>query len=156
MALRFSQLGSTLVEILIATAIIGATLTAIAAALSYSVKTNAESKYRELATQQAQKLLEVFRREKALLGWDEFYLQLNSGVYCFNTLPDYADGFSKYSLGECSSYGLTIANSGVAFSREATVTKGADYLEVEVNVYWPGEGSLEHQVSAVQQFKKWQ
>jgi Tfp pilus assembly protein PilV len=97
------QLGQTIVEVLIATAVVGTVLTAVAGALTFSVKNTAQARYRALAASQAQDAVEVFRRERALLGWESFQAEINPGVYCYNTLPTNSTQFFAVTPGACGS-----------------------------------------------------
>jgi Tfp pilus assembly protein PilV len=162
---KTSQSGSSLIEILIALAVVSVTLTAIATALTYSVKITAEAKYRSLATNKAQEAIEMFRRERTILGWDEFYSTISndgsSPTYCLDSLPaasinDQTE-FAEMSNAACgeSAYELEVENLGVAYKREAEVTVNADSILVEVYVYWPGENDLVHQVYTSYKFKEW-
>src|SRR3990167_4923802 len=94
-----SQRGSSLIEIVVATGVMALVLTAILSGLTLSLKTNAESEYRSHAVKRAQEGLEVFRRERTLLGWDIFVAGFTSDTYyCLQTLPAPKTAFTT---GEC-------------------------------------------------------
>lgn len=128
-----SQQGSTLIEIMVATSVVVFALTALMTTLTLSIKTTAESKYRSYATALAQEALEVYRRERALLGWDSFYGAANTGAYCYNTLPATTQEFVAKSLGNCSDRFVQV---GTDFSRTVNVSKAADAVTVESVVDW--------------------
>ena len=121
--------GSSLIEIIIATAVVGSILTAVAMALTFSIKSTAEANYRSVATTKAQEAMEVFRREKTLLGWADFYsVAGGASTYCLNTLPMVVDGLASV-VGDCGTiYGLVVAGVGTSFMREAEVSTGTDLV----------------------------
>lgn len=67
-----SRKGSTILEVLVATLVVGTMLTAIAASLTHSIKNSAEAEYRKVATRLAQESLEIFRKEKYIRTWTAF------------------------------------------------------------------------------------
>lgn len=152
------QGGSSLIEIIIATAVVGGVLTAVAMALTFSIKSTAEANYRSVATNKAQEAMEVFRREKTLLGWDNFY-SVNSGfgTICLNTLPGVTElgGIANTNCG--TSYSLTVDGVGTGFKREATLSTGTDVVNVTVTVYWPNSNNPteDHRVEIKQSIWRW-
>lgn len=148
---RSSQ-GSGLIEILIATAAVGFVLTAIAATLMMSVKTASESKYRSIAEQKASEAMEVFKRERVLLGWSSFIGSLETDDYCFVALPAPTSPFSSFR-GSCVP-GDTFVVAKTDFTRWAEVTVIPNTVTVKMVVSWP-MGTTTNSVDIVQQFKKW-
>ncbi|MFH2118127.1 MAG: hypothetical protein ABII10_00095, partial [Candidatus Paceibacterota bacterium] len=115
----FNQTGSSLIEVIVATGVIALVLTTLVAGMTVSLQTSAEAKYRSQAIKRGQEAMEVFRRERTLLGWDSFVAQFTSGsTYCLQTLPSPRESFS---LGECTSE-ESLVISGIDFYRNATVT----------------------------------
>lgn len=136
----FSQLkkkhreqGSTLIEIMVATSVVVIALTALMSTLTLSIKSTAESKFRSYATSLAQEALEVYSRERALLGWQAFYSAVETGPYCYNTLAVNSQDFVQRSQGECDERFVEV---GTAFSRTVNITKAADAVTVEAEVDW--------------------
>jgi len=151
------QKGSSLIEIVVATGVMALVLTAIVSGLTLSLKTNAESEYRSQAVKRAQEAIEVFRRERTLLGWDVFFGSLsNGGVYCLQTLPAPKSGFT---LGACTEeQGIVIA--GVDFYREVEVTidesdPNNPLIQVSVTMRW-NSGNGERDVTLLQVFRRWE
>lgn len=70
--LHRNNAGSTLIEVLVAILIVGIVLTAIATALSFSIKNNAQAEYRQTASSIAQDAIELFRQQRGALGWTAF------------------------------------------------------------------------------------
>lgn len=151
------QRGSSLIEIVVATGVMALVLTAIVAGMTLSIKTNADSEYRSQAVKRAQEAVEVFRRERALLGWDVFASELtDGGIYCLQTLPAPKTAFT---LGECES-DQSIVIGGQEFYRQAVVDLDvADptdaKAQVTVTMTW-NSGSGERNVELVQVFRKWE
>ncbi|HYD34556.1 MAG TPA: hypothetical protein VD999_00655 [Vitreimonas sp.] len=152
-----STAGQTIIEVLIAAGVIALVMTAIAAGLTYSVKNSAESKYKALATSYAQEAVEIFRRERALMGWDTFRNVVGSNTYCLNTLPSSTDEFVNLEPGACAD-GIPVA--GTQMTREAIVTPFnngtvVDRVRVEIEVQW-FDGNRPRTVEIAQEFQQWQ
>ncbi|MDQ3008299.1 MAG: prepilin-type N-terminal cleavage/methylation domain-containing protein [bacterium] len=136
-----NQAGQTIVELLIATAVVATVLTAVAAGLTYTVKNAAEARYRQTATLKAQEVIEVFRRERNNLGWESFNESVIDGAtYCFNDLPSNQAAFLLW-LDQPESPGTDclpgVAESGTEFSRIVQVAvPSANQVTVEVSVNW--------------------
>lgn len=147
------QRGSSLIEIVVATGVMALVLTAIVAGLTLSLKTNAESKYRSQATKRAQEAMEVFRRERTLLGWDVFEGEfISGGTYCLKNLPAPKQAFTS---GECGTDDSLVI-SGLDFYREATVVTNTidpnnPQVSVTVSVQWSSGN-----VTIVQDFRRWE
>ena len=150
--------GSSLIEIIIATAVVGGILTAVATALTFSIKSTAEANYRSVATTKAQEAMEIFRRERTLLGWNDFYDAVNGDTYyCFNTLPD-AGTLASVAEGRCNtSYTLQVAGVGTNFKRDIVVSTGSDLVTVTVTVSWKNPNNLarDHKVEISQDIRRW-
>lgn len=151
------QTGSSIIEVLIATVVVGMVMTAVAALMTVSIKNTALLRYRAAATAQAQSGLEVFRRERNLLGWESFFEALSTGDYCLNTLPTTSIEFETMPEDDCN--GATTQLLGNAFVREATVTKtdavsdNDDEVKVELILSWV-DGVRPQSVKLTQIFKK--
>jgi len=144
------RIGQSIIEVLIATLIVGTVLTAIASGLTLSLKNTSETKYRELATNLSQEGLEVFRRERNNIGWTGFTEILDSNTFCLNTLPADTTEFQALPAGECEG-GTAIA--GTTFTRTAyVVVQSQDVIQITVEVVWT-DGQKEQKVSVVQEFR---
>jgi type II secretory pathway pseudopilin PulG len=151
-----SRQGSSLVEIVIATGVMALVLTAIVSGLTLSLQTNAESEYRSQAIKRAQEAMEVFRRERTLLGWDLFYSSFtDEATYCLQTLPEPKSTFTE---GACDATDSMVI-SGLDFYREAVVDidnsdPNNPTIGVTVTVTWSlGENS--RNVEFQQVFRQW-
>jgi type II secretory pathway pseudopilin PulG len=154
--MKFGQRGSSLIEIIVATGVMALVLTSIVAGLTLSLKTNAEIEYRSQAVKRAQEAMEVFRRERTLLGWEAFADALRgSSTYCFVDLPEPREGFVGGSCGTDD----TIVISGQEFMREAEVVVNETdptnpLISVQVTVSWITNDNAKD-VEIVQVFRRW-
>lgn len=149
---RNSQRGSTIVELLVATMVMALVVTAIASGMTYSIKNQSEARYREIATTLGQEALDIFRKERGLLGFGTFEANLsNNQNYC---VPE--DAFSLSDIPPATNCPMNIDASGQDFSREAFVTflpSGA--VRVEVTVSWFKSATENRSVELVQEFTQW-
>lgn len=146
---KYLQAGQSFVEVLIVMVVVATVLTAIAAGLSFSAKNTAENQRNAVAINLAQETLEVFHRERNLLGWGSFQGAISSGTYCFDTLPSTSTEFAALTDGAC---GANEFVSGTNFTREATVTVSADEVAVISTVTWM-DGEREREVTVNQNFQ---
>lgn len=149
-----SQAGQSIVEVLVATAVVAVVMTAIAAAMTVSVKNTAQAKYRSLGTQLAQENLEVFRRERDRLGWETFYEVLDDdgsiGTYCFSqTLPTTAQNFVDLTATASCENGFALV--GTTFTRSVQYQlDSTDQVTLRSTVTWLDADNV-REVELVQQ-----
>ena len=154
--MKIEQQGSTLIEVLVVTTMITMVLTGIVAGLAFSVKNTAEGRYREFAATEAQKALEVFRRERVSLGWVKFSGQMINleGANCMNELPDSFEGYA--SGGACGANDWFVPpppGLGTDVKREVRVGNiGADEIDVAVTVIWKS-GAEDREIEIDQKFR---
>lgn len=148
-------MGSSLIEILIATALVSVVLVSIATGLSYSVKSTSEAKYRGLATQKVQEIFAVFDRSRVLNGWSGFTSEFVSCIsgcdYCVDLNPSFAT--TPFSSGSSCS---AIEMAKINFIPEAIVTVDSatpQSVTVVVTVTW--NTGKEHSVSSTKKFQNW-
>lgn len=156
---NINQKGSSLIEVLIAIAVVGLVLTGVIAALTFSVKSTSESKYRSLATAKAQEAIELFRRERSRLGWNVFYTTVAASFYCLDEIPSAEAGIVT-KAGACGDeYTLVVPGTGLAFKREVEIVKNADSIVVKATVSWPrfdqGSENIDRKVVIEQEIKNW-
>jgi type II secretory pathway pseudopilin PulG len=142
--------GQSLIEIIIVTMVVGTILTAIAASVSMSSKNINETKKKDNATHLAQEVLEVFHRERYVLGWSSFQSALQDGTYCLDTLPSDSAEFVALVAGECTA-AETMA--GTDLIREAILVIAADEVQVTSMVTW-NDGDQEKNVTVEQSFQE--
>lgn len=143
--------GFSMIEVMIAVMVVGMVMTAVAALMTSSTKLTAESRYAGFARSKVQEALEVFRRERFLLGWNDFYNSLANGVYCYNQIPMDSDAFKARAVGGCSD---TFEGAGQAFKREVLVIKTGDSVEVTSHIEWQ-DATKTREISAEQIFKEY-
>lgn len=148
-----SQSGQTIIEVLIASVVVAMVLTAVAAALTVSVKNTAQSRYQEIARSRAQSGLELYRRERTALGWQAFREVVGDGTYCIDNLPSDTAEFATLAQGDCTTGTAVLGNT---FTREARVTtNGPDEIRVDVTSGWQ-DGILDKEVVLSQIFRRYQ
>jgi prepilin-type N-terminal cleavage/methylation domain-containing protein len=130
------QRGSTLVEILVAVAIIALVLTAVSAMISMSVKLAESNEKKQLALQKAEEALEFFRKERAITSWYAFSTPLEDGAtYCVSSLPENVASLSA-QLGACSDNDVMEA-ARYSFQRQAEVNfQSSNRLSVQIEMLW--------------------
>ena len=136
--------GSTLIELLIATAIVGVIVTAVAAGVTNSVKNNAESRYREVAIALAQQGIEALRSERANLGWITFHNALSAGTFC---MPPGIDRLADLSTTPAD---CIVTESNIDFNRSVVLTKGTgadEHITAVVTVSWERANDSDSSVS---------
>lgn len=151
--MRYS-LGSSLIELLMATAVAAIVLTAVATSMIFSLKNAAQARYRDTATTLAQDVVEFFRRERAELGWGVFVnaLDAQTEVCVTGTLTDETT-LTDFVDGPC----VTIESiGGASFKRDVTILyPDDDTVRIMVSVSWlTGEADWQS-VSIDQVLTKW-
>lgn len=99
--------GNTLIELLIATVIVGLVLTAVAMTMMYSIEREALNRYREYSAQLASESLEFLNFRRASMGWQAFrdyYSSSNpsSSTWCFYA-GETVDDEPTLESGSCAS-----------------------------------------------------
>ncbi len=83
-----NQRGNTLIELLLATVIVGVVLTGVAISLTYSIQREALNRYREGATGLAQEVSEYLLLLRAQNNWQVFYAGVQDNAdYCYSDNP---------------------------------------------------------------------
>lgn len=126
--------GQTIIEVLIATAVVALVMTTVVAGLGLSVRNSAQSRYKVVAGRLAQEGLESLRLQRDQHGWESFYDVMQdkgTGRYCLNSLPTSLAELDSMEGGACDS---TIAILGTEFTREINLIVGTSPAEVEVEI----------------------
>lgn len=149
------QAGQTIIEILIATGVVGLVMTAVAAGLTLSVKNTSQSKYRALATREAQEVAELYRRERSRLGWESFQSGVAAGDICLGAdLPADTTTFLALQPGECTT-GENYVLGGASYQRQAFVeVVDATQVRITVTVSWI-DGTQTRSVELVVELQEW-
>ncbi|PIR64250.1 MAG: hypothetical protein CO156_01410 [Candidatus Pacebacteria bacterium CG_4_9_14_3_um_filter_40_12] len=142
--------GSTLIELLIATMIVGTVVTAVAAGVSSSVKNNSEARYREIATVLAQQGMETLRSERGNLGWITFHDSITPGTFCMPT------GMSSLTELTTNQNLCIVTESNLDFNRSVVLTKqsgASPDVSAEITVSWERKSGVTSDVKVTQTFK---
>lgn len=125
-ALKKRQLGFTLMEVLVFTAIFSSTFVVVLGTISYASIVLKNAQYRTFATHYSQELLEWVKYQKEELGYDEIKNKI--GTYCFNITPI---AVWPGSTGICATYGLESF-----YKRELTLAGDASQLTATTTTSW--------------------
>lgn len=162
-----SQQGSAIVEVLIATAVVGLVVTAIAVALTFSAHNTAQVRYREAATAFGQDLIEVMRKERKFIGWPALYGEFAEGTTHFcvpaTDVLTVAQAKAISVAAECDqatpAHATTLA--GIDVFRTLTVHRDSggpsltdDKIDIEVKVAWKN-GNRDQSVTFNHQLRPW-
>lgn len=155
--------GSAILEVLIAATVMALVVTAIAAAMTYSLRGASEARFREAGVSFGQNMIELLRRERKFLGWPAFLAALQPGTYCVNALdtltlthitgvPPLAGNYS----GNCTDFVDT--GYKVGFRRTLVITHDASStpptIKATVTIEWQ-DGTRTPEVILYQEFRKW-
>lgn len=141
--------GSTIIELLIATMVVGLIVTAVANVVTYSIKNTGESRFRQTATILGQQVIEHFWGRKNAEGIIALSDTLSSGINCYSDIDNPTTG----SCGPTQ----VITMAGTNFEREVSITKGGDgtrddpyFINLVATVTWL-DGDEARQVELIQQ-----
>lgn len=153
--IKTKQLGSTLIELLVATSIIGISLTAVAIMMMYSVQKTAQARYEELAIAMAQDAIEVFQKDRAFRGWDSF-----KNTYGGNdgTKTTFCVSTDLVISSTCTNDNQYFVKAGTTFDRQVAVTtsisNSVTNLRVVATVTWSAGAKGTRHVDVTRDFKK--
>lgn len=127
-----SQHGQSIIEILIATAIISVTLVAALALGTNSIKSSTYSRNLNQATKYSYEAVDYMRQLRHTQGWGNIST-LNLGVYCLNTIPN----LILPSSGSCST-----PMTNEVFTRELKIedTSSDGIIKFKVTTTWEEAG----------------
>ncbi len=157
---RSHQLGQTIVEIIIATGVVGLVMTAVVAVVSVSLRNAARAKAKALGTKYTQEGVEYFRAQRNLMGWESFLAQIQQGgsssTYCLATLP-YTQNGGLASVPNRACLSSEFVDTGSIYQRKADVTvtnvSGQDMITITVSVTWPDSGRTTTSTATIEQQK---
>lgn len=148
----FLQKGSTIIELLIAVMVVGLIVTAVANAVTYSIKNTGESRYRQVATILGQQVMEHFRGQKNDQGIINLSNALTAGANCYSNID-------SPTVGACGA-AQVIAMAGTNFKRDVFVAKGGSgthaspyYINFVVTVSWV-DGTETREVELIQELQQ--
>jgi len=165
-----NQRGAVLVEVLVVMAIFSVFLTVVMRAMLSNLQATIDARVRSNGNFHAQQSMEMFIRERALLGWSDFRTEISAwnSLICINgalldpateVLGDFPANDPRNSNSACpTGYGLVSADpADGTFRREALITATANEVVVSITVYWPSSksGTLEHHTTIENSFQDW-
>lgn len=137
MKLKLTLSGSSILEVLIATALIAISIIAALSLNNNSQKTSSYARDLTTATAYNNQVIDWLRNLRSDMGWAEFSTAISadggSPTYCLPTLPTDAPGFIALSSGVCT---LTDYITGTNFIRQANLVLNSDSLGVGVTTSW--------------------
>ncbi len=154
----YTKAGQSLLEAVVGTALVTLVLTALVAAISYSLSSSQNSKQRALATKYAQEAVEWLRGERDT-NWFDFYSragEASAAVYCLDTLDwvgnNGACGSSDYIPGTNLRRQISLLGNGIDLS--AVPPRNQDRVDVTVTVSFP-RGSQQSDVTVYTSLSKY-
>lgn len=143
-----SSSGFTMVEVLVAVAVVAMVMTAVVSGVSFSVKNTRYARDKSLAVRYAQESLEWVRRMRDENGWGVFYADVSADggtvVYCLSDLPSVYTEFANLNNSVCDAN--DVIGGDTIFLREMELVVGATDIAVEVGVSWDEGGDTKEVV----------
>lgn len=147
------QQGFSIVELLVAIAVVALVFVAIMSAVTYSLRNSRFSKEKAVSIRLAQESIEWTRRQRSDLGWSFLFDVLsndaggdNEVTYCVNALPEDRTEFVALTQLDSVSNCPTISSDTVEYTRTVTFTLDNDPnskgIAIVSTVTWD-DGSLE-------------
>ena len=133
MSKKIKQRGSSLIEVLVATTIVAVSLVAVIGLLMYSIERSAQVRYQERAADLSQNLMEIFFKERVMLGWQNFYQEIfnaEQNGYAYFCADD------NDNLVICTTPKQITTNDHLSFKRWAQVSTDLDSVTVKAITSW--------------------
>lgn len=151
-----SESGQTIIELLVATLVVGLVVISVAVGLTYSIKNTSEVRYRQSASTLGQDAIEFFRQQRAIFGWNSFSAAMSgTRTYCLKTIPT-----SLVSLPLPSTCSLTdtvpaTAGFNPGFRREVQIINTGPGTEIQITatVSWQRTNGQDSEVILRQTLK---
>ena len=153
--------GFSIVELLVAVAVVVMVMVAIVSGVSVAVRNSRYSKEKATSVRQAQEAMEWLRSVRGLLGWRALREAVNedgggSGavVYCLDTLPGVSEFRNLANSAVGCGEGVFVSNSINLREMTLELDPGREELRVTVTVKWEG-GSGEQLTRLVSTMEEW-
>ena len=161
--------GSSILEIIIATALISIAIIAALSLMNNSQKQNTYARDLAEATKYATQAAEWLRTERDRIGWGSIVSKVNqdalstgstNSVYCLNFLPniealDYKD-FTDLIPETCADNDYIPSVPTNVFQRELSInTTNPDKLNITITVSWPWTKDTKHQAKIEMELAQW-
>lgn len=149
--------GFTMVEVLVAVAVVAMVMTAVVAGVSFSVRNTRYARDKSLAVRHAQESIEWIRKLRDENGWSVFSADIDADgsqvVYCLSSLPATYAEFVLLGNAVCQS--TDVLGGDTIYIREMRLNKTGSSLAVEVSVTWD-EGGQTKEVLQRTTLRDWQ
>ena len=141
--------GFSLLEILVSGAVLAMVLVGLATLTSYTIKSSDQARVRTFAAEFAQSRIDLFRFQRAMIGWGGLSQELATRSYCLNDVSESTSqiDFSQLPTGDHSSCGfeeIPEKDIPALFKQVANVTIDEDNGEImiEVVVSWQNDKGI--------------
>jgi prepilin-type N-terminal cleavage/methylation domain-containing protein len=153
--------GFSLIEILIASAVLGSVLVGLSLLMGLVIRSDTQARSRVIAGDLAQSGSDFLRQERNIVGFGRFYQALEDAgsVYC---LEDISESFlddngavkSQFD-GACDDdFSIEVQGASTKFKREAEVTKlEDDTITFSIEVSWITDADKEADVTTTLQLR---
>lgn len=161
--------GTSIIEIIIAAALISVAMIAALSLMNHSQKQNAYARDLEEATKYAAQAAEWIRTERDTLGWATIASKVNkdatnagssNSVYCLSALPssnspDLLD-FTYLIEGTCGYTDYIPTTTPSFFKRQMSInTSDPQKLSITITVTWPWQSETVHQAVLEMELSQW-
>ena len=158
LALKPSQGGFTLIEILIATSMVTLVMVSISSGVSFAVKNARFSQEKSRSIRYAQESIEWYRAVRDGLGWGAFYQVMQASgstrfTYCLGVLPANPEEFGVLQPRSLGSNCTAIPQTKYVRRLNVTITDSST-IEVESKVTW-SDGQQQHETSLTTTLREW-
>jgi hypothetical protein len=129
--------GFSLIEVLLATAVLSTVLIGLAMLLSYTIQSDTQARTKVTATDLAQAGSDFFRQERSKLGFNRLYLLLSEAdsTICLNEISQSLEDHIEPGV-NCY-YGIEVEGIAVGFQRTASMNNlSEDLIDIEIEVSW--------------------
>lgn len=149
--------GSSIVEVIIAIAVVSIVITSVAAVISVSLQNTSRATAKVIGTKYTQEAIEYFRAQRTLMGWESFIAALQNGnaspEYCLASLPySPVGGLDQVPNRPCSL--IEFADVHNLYKRDAEVrlgsVNGQQTVTIAVTTVWPDGAQFARSTATVQ------
>jgi len=141
--------GFSLIEVLLATAVLSTVLIGLAMLLSYTIQSDTQARTKVTATDLAQAGSDFFRQERSKLGFNRLYLLLSEAenAICLNEISQSLEDHIEPEA-NCY-YDIEVEGIAVGFQRTASMSLSEDLIDIEIEVSWLLDQNEPTRVSSV-------
>ncbi len=137
------DLGFSLLEVLVSTAVLAMVLVGLAMLLSYTVKSSDQARVRTFAADLAQSRIDIFRHQRSIFGWSGLSQALETRKYCINNISESTTEINFELLpNEDSCTFQPVSDDIPALFRQVVdvaVDTGAGEIKIETIISWQND-----------------